>query len=114
MDPSESHYWRERGEALHRLKRYDEALISLDHAVGPDLRNGGAWRLRSSVLSYLKRHEEALDTAEHAIASVGASNAWSLKMQALREPGREDNVRITMVNYRKVCDAESRARRVTG
>jgi tetratricopeptide (TPR) repeat protein len=103
IDPTESRYWRERGEALQRLKRYDEALASLDQAVKLDPRNGGAWRLRSSALYYLGRYEESLNATKHAIVIDNHPSAWSDKIRALRKLGRDIDVQEALIKYERAC-----------
>ena len=56
------------GSALRLLKRYDDALVSLNRAIALQPNYAEAYGNRANVLRLLGRLEEALDDYDHAIA----------------------------------------------
>lgn len=56
----------ERGNALQKLERYEEALDSYDHAIALDPDSADAFNDRGTVLQYLQRHDEALTSHDRA------------------------------------------------
>lgn len=57
-----------RGETLHNLKRYDEALASYDRAIAFNPAHTKAHNNRGIALHELKRYDEALASYDQAIA----------------------------------------------
>jgi tetratricopeptide (TPR) repeat protein len=57
-----------RGNALRGLKRFDEALASLDRAIALRPNYAEAFNNRANVLRDLERFDEALESYERAIA----------------------------------------------
>lgn len=53
-------FWHDRGYALFKLTRYEEALESFDQAIKLDHNYVPSWNMRGKTLSYLEHYEEAL------------------------------------------------------
>lgn len=104
LNPTNPRYWRDRGETLHRLKRFDEARASLDRSLELDPSCSGAWRILASVLEYQGEFIAALDAAEHAIAIDGHLNAWGAKVRVLRRLGRTADVDAALIRLREAFD----------
>jgi tetratricopeptide (TPR) repeat protein len=80
-----------RGNALHALQRFDEALASYDRALAlvPDYAD--ALCNRSAALHELKRYDEALAACDRIIAlQPDYAEAHSNRGNTLRELGRYD------------------------
>ncbi|MDD5187461.1 MAG: tetratricopeptide repeat protein, partial [Methanoregula sp.] len=67
-DPKNAPAWYNRGVALQRLRRYDEALASYDHAITVDPSNVSALYNKGVLLEELARFEEALAAYNHVIS----------------------------------------------
>jgi hypothetical protein len=65
--PNNAEFWASKGYLLGKLKRYEEALPTLERAtvLKPDFAE--AWFMKSMVLCELKRYDEALTAVDKAI-----------------------------------------------
>ena len=68
INPDNSHAWNQRGLALQRLKRLDEALASYDRALAVWQDHAEALCNRGAVLHELKQFDEALASYDRALA----------------------------------------------
>lgn len=66
--------WCKRGLCLSNLKRYEEVLVSFDHAIELNPNDAQAWKLRGGLLDNLNRYEEALVSCDKAI-ELGYQNS---------------------------------------
>jgi predicted O-linked N-acetylglucosamine transferase (SPINDLY family) len=71
------------------LRKYEEALVNIDHALDLDGRNPGAHITRGNILRHLKRNDEAVASFDDALAiDPGHAKAWTNRGVALGELGR--------------------------
>jgi predicted O-linked N-acetylglucosamine transferase (SPINDLY family) len=83
-----------RGNALQRLKRFDDALASYDRALAARPDYPEALNARALALQELKRHDEALTACERAIAArPGYPEALYLRGSILRAMNRSEDAR---------------------
>src|ERR1700722_14931268 len=70
IQPNNAAFWSNRGNALHELKRLEEAVVSYDRALSikPDFAE--ALCNRGTALKELKRLDEALESYDRALAIV--------------------------------------------
>ncbi len=81
----------ECGNALYKMSRYEEAIVSFDKAlaVKPDYHE--AWNNRGTALSALGRKEEAIESYDKALAvKPDDHEAWNNRGTALYELGRKE------------------------
>ena len=52
--------WYDKGDILHKLKRYEEAVAAFDRAIELDDKNAWAWHEKGQALYDLERYEESL------------------------------------------------------
>ncbi|MEG5034184.1 tetratricopeptide repeat protein [Microcoleus sp. AT3-D2] len=72
--------WLEKARCLHNLKRYDEALESLDRAIELNPNDRAAWVIQGNVLDNLKRYEEALASFDRAIElDANSQKIWVVR-----------------------------------
>ncbi len=92
--------WNQRGNALIGLKRYPEALVSIEQAIALQPNYGDAWNNRGVVLWYLQQYSEALASVEQAISiNSNDSDAWFNKGSIL----------VTLQQYDQAITAYDRA-----
>jgi hypothetical protein len=65
--PTNADFWIEKGAMLIELKRYEEAVSTLDTATSLNIYSAPAYSLKSQALFELKRYEEALAAIDKAI-----------------------------------------------
>ena len=83
--------WSEKGRCLNRLKRYDEALESLDKALELDSNYAMAWANRGNVLRNLKRYDEALESYDRTLElDANYQLAWANRGSVLSNLKRYD------------------------
>ena len=68
VNPNNSLAWNQRGLALQRLKRFDEALVSYDRVLALWRDHPEALCNRGTVLHELKRFDESLASYDRALA----------------------------------------------
>ena len=68
IDPTHAVAWISRGNALHALKRFDEALVSCDRALALRPDYAEAYYNRGNSLYEMKRFDEALLSYDRAIS----------------------------------------------
>ena len=68
IEPAHIGSWRDRGNALQQVKRFDEAVLSYDRAVALNPRDVEAFNNRGNALQGLKRFDEALASYDRALA----------------------------------------------
>jgi tetratricopeptide (TPR) repeat protein len=72
--------WCDRGDALAKSGRDQEALQCFDRALAIDPRYVKAWALKGATLGMLDRHEEALKCLDTALAIDPRDvDAWNYK-----------------------------------
>ncbi len=85
----------DRGVALSKKGRLEEALATLDHLVEVVPNWAPVWLARAHNLNYLHRFEEALTAAEHGLTLDGSSgHGWSIKGNALYGLNRYDEAAL--------------------
>ena len=81
--------WNNKGVALSRLGRYQEAIQCYDEALEIDPRHVNAWANKGAALSRLGRHAEALQCYDKALEIDPRNvNAWGNKGLNLNSVGR--------------------------
>jgi putative nucleotidyltransferase with HDIG domain len=86
--------WMERGIALSRLGRNEEALAAFVKVIELDPENAVAWRKKGTSLGRLGRDEEALAASVRALELDPTDvAAWSNKAFALSQLGRSKEAR---------------------
>ena len=91
LDPGDSETWSNKGNTLHELKRFDEAIAHYDQALAlkPDYAEG--WSNKGITLHELKRFDEAIAHYDKALSlKPGLAEGWSNKGNALHELKRFD------------------------
>ena len=80
-----------KGVTLHELKRYDEAIVHYDKALGLKPEYAEAWSNKGVTLHELKRYDEAIAHYDKALSlKPGFAEAWSNKGVTLNEFKRFD------------------------
>ena len=91
IDPKRAVFFSNRGNALRRLKRFEDALASYERAIELDPGLSAAHHNRGLSLNDLRRFEEALASFDAAIAlEPGHALAYSNPGNALKELKRFD------------------------
>jgi Flp pilus assembly protein TadD len=72
--------WYQKGVALRKMGRYEEAVEALDRAVELEPSNADAWRNRGVALNQLGRFEDALESCSRA-------RPWTQAMQDVDRQG---------------------------
>lgn len=126
LNPAAAPAWLARGDTLHGLKQYDEALKSYRKAnVGG--KNAVAWTRQGDVLNELNRHQEAVDCFAKALqlapellpARVGRADALNClgrideavvdyKAVLAAKPDHEDvlkKISVCLVNRQRGAEA---------
>ena len=76
--PASAQALNNRGLALHRLDRLDEALVSYDQALTIIPNYAGAINNRAATFHRLRRHDDALTACDRALAiDPNHREAWS-------------------------------------
>ena len=60
IDPNYAYAWNNKGLALYKLGRYEEAIECYDRALQIDPDNAVAWTGKGVALGMLRRYEEAM------------------------------------------------------
>jgi tetratricopeptide (TPR) repeat protein len=78
--------WIDEGNALNKLKRYEEAIVAYDQAISLDPNYAPTYIVKGNALYGFKRYEEAIAAHDQAI-SLDPTNAYAYqnKGKALRE-----------------------------
>ena len=66
--------WCDKGDALAKSGRHEEALQCFDKALAIDPRDVDAWNYKGAALDMLDRHQEALQCFDQALA-IDPTNA---------------------------------------
>jgi tetratricopeptide (TPR) repeat protein len=83
--------WCDKGDALAKSGRHQEALQCFDNALAIDPRYAMAWALKGTTLGMLDRHEEALQCFDKALAiNPRDVDAWNYKGAALEMLDRHE------------------------
>ncbi len=95
--------WKNKGNVLVGLWRYEEALAVLDEALRLRPDHADAWYNKGLALAELGRHEEALAAYEQALRlRPNDADAWYNKGEVLAELGR----------YKEALVAQKQAQRL--
>jgi tetratricopeptide (TPR) repeat protein len=87
-NPCSAEAWKNRGQDLYNLGRYEEALHSYERVIELNPKDADAWVSKGSVLQYgLKRLNDSIEAYEEA-TDVGSNNSnnpdvWKAKARAL-------------------------------
>lgn len=95
IDPRQPFALNSLGNALHAMKRHDEAIAQYERAIAlkPD---HVAYTNRGNALAALHRHLEALQSYDKAIAfEAGYAEAYSKRGDVLRELKRNDDAVVS-------------------
>lgn len=71
VKPNAGYIWQQRGEALKRLNRYEDARISYNKAIefsANPIARYQAFNCQGALLFELKRYEEAIAAYNHSLA----------------------------------------------
>jgi tetratricopeptide (TPR) repeat protein len=69
--------WNQRAKALAGQEKYEEALASVNRAVGITPSYSEAWSNRGAILWYVQKYEDALNSTQEAIRLNSANaKAW--------------------------------------
>jgi predicted O-linked N-acetylglucosamine transferase (SPINDLY family) len=91
LKPDYAEAWSNRGNALHELKRYDEAIASHERALELKPDYAEAWSNRGNALNDLKRYDEAIAHYDQAISlKPDYAEGWSNKGATLHQLKRYD------------------------
>ncbi|HEU4781886.1 MAG TPA: tetratricopeptide repeat protein, partial [Ktedonobacterales bacterium] len=95
LAPNYGSAWLNRGVALSRLKRHEEALAAYDQALTFEPMNPLVWNNKASTLCKdCKRYDEALSVCDEALAhGVSIAGIWAIKGDALHALGRDSEAR---------------------
>ena len=89
LDPKDADAWNNKGYALAKLGRYEEAIRCFDKAIEIDPKHAVAWNNKGVTLGELGRYEEAIRCYDKALEiDPKDANAWNNKGYALEELGR--------------------------
>jgi len=82
-------FWNNKGNALHALGRYEEAIICLDRALAIDPLSAPAWSNKGNAFRALGRHAEAIACYDKALTiSPQSAIPWDNKGVVLDTLGR--------------------------
>ena len=82
--------WAQKGYALSRLGRYEDAAAALAEAVRSSPDDAGLRLERGHAFARLERHDEALDCFDQALARKPEdADSWFLKAETLEALGRD-------------------------
>ena len=104
LDPKNSNTWHGKANALHRLRRYEEAIVAYDKAIStnPQELEYSLFNDKGGTLNKLGRHEEALQAYDKASQiDPDRPNAYYNKANALHKLGRYDEA---LQAYEKVLE----------
>ena len=91
LKPDYAEAWNNRGNALHDLKRYEEAITDYDKALSLKPDHHHAWSNKGITLLELKRLDEAIAHHDKALSlKPDNAKAWSNKGVTLHELKRLD------------------------
>jgi tetratricopeptide (TPR) repeat protein len=99
LAPCDAEIWFERGRALCRVERYDEALVTFDRCLEIQPESTVALTMKGITLVNLDRYVEAIDSLDRAIAlGPDLPEALGYKGVACYESGRHAEA---VENFRK-------------
>jgi len=91
LKPDYAEAWSNRGNALHDLKRYEEALASFERALELKPDYAEAWSNKGSTLHELKRFDGAIAHYDKALSlKPDYAEGWTNKGVTLNELKRHD------------------------
>ncbi|MGD1714055.1 tetratricopeptide repeat protein, partial [Dapis sp. BLCC M172] len=67
MNPNYHKYWKNKGDALENLERYEEAIAAYEKAIEIQPDYYYTWDSKGIALINLERYEEAIAAYEKAI-----------------------------------------------
>jgi predicted O-linked N-acetylglucosamine transferase (SPINDLY family) len=86
LKPDYAEAWSNRGNALHDLKRYEEALASHERALELKPDYAEAWSNKGTVLNELKQYDEAITHYDKALSlKPDYAEAWRNKGAVINE-----------------------------
>ncbi|MCQ1535683.1 tetratricopeptide repeat protein [Methanosarcina sp. KYL-1] len=89
LDPGYLDAWLQKGFALDRMGRSEEAIACYDMALEVDPENFGIWCLKGFALNNLKEFEKAVECYEEVLKSNSEDVfAWYQKGTSLENMGR--------------------------
>ena len=89
LNPKNKVAWEDKGYALRKLGRYEEAIRCYDRALEIDPRDAVAWYNKGIALDNLRRYEEAIRCYDKALEiNPKYANAWNNKGVTLGKLGR--------------------------
>ena len=68
LNPGNSFAWHDKGVALRRLERYQEALEVLDKEIELDPGNSSAWQGKAEASYHLNLPTDALEAIDKALS----------------------------------------------
>jgi tetratricopeptide (TPR) repeat protein len=101
IEPTHAAAWNARGNGLHMLKRYEEAVVSYDRALAIDANIEAAWYNRGNGLCLLHRYHEAVASYDRAL-DINANDAtiWYNRGNALCELNKYQEA---LESYDRAC-----------
>ncbi|HEY9825303.1 MAG TPA: tetratricopeptide repeat protein, partial [Stenomitos sp.] len=87
--PDDYQAWNNRGYVLHRLERYQDAIVSYTHAIRCNPDCAPAWHNHGYALYHLGRYEAAIDSYDKALnINPAYPEAWHNRGNALNALGQ--------------------------
>lgn len=112
LDPASDFVFAIRSQVQSRLRRYDDALESIERAIAIDPDDPDHYAQRAELLVQRRRYDEALADAERGLAIDGEhQSCWHMRSLALERLGRGDDATssATAAVRRRPDDADTHA-----
>ena len=96
LDPNLALEWYNKGTALSKQGKYDEAIQAYDEAIELDPKSFAAWTNKGTSLSKQGKYDEAVEAYNEAIRlDPKSAMAWNNKGTALSKQGKYDEAVTT-------------------
>lgn len=97
------HHWYSRADALHNLKRDEEALISINKSISLNPKYADAYVKKATILQALHKHPEAIEACSNALRiDTQLWDVYRLRAKSYKALGDYDR------ELKDVCRAMSR------
>ncbi|NES23130.1 MAG: tetratricopeptide repeat protein [Symploca sp. SIO3E6] len=99
LKPDKHGAWYNRGIALYKLERYEEAIASYDRALEFNPDYDGIWNNRGIALKDLGRYEEAIASYDQAIELNPDDNTARYNKACCFPTDVKNSMKIPLANY---------------